>query len=505
METERALAELTALIKRAHVLGTIGDILGWDEQVNLPPGAAEQRASQHAALAEVVHAAGAAPRIGELLAVLEARAGTLAAEQRAVVAQARRDYDRATRLPPEFVREKAAQGSRGFHAWARAKAADDFASYAPVLERNVELARREAAYLGRGDAPYDHALDKHDPGLTAAAVERLFAELKRDLVPLVREITGSPVAARARAAAARLKGFPVEAQRVFLREVTARLGFDYQRGRIDVSLHPFCSGTGSDVRMTTRYNEDQPLDALFSSIHETGHGLYEQGLPAEHLGTALGINAGMAVHESQSRLWENQVARSREFWRCFEPRWRELFGSRTEVVDSEELYLAVNAVEPTLIRVEADEVTYNLHIILRFELEKALFAGTLAVRDLPGAWRAAAKELLGLEPADDRTGVLQDVHWSDGSFGYFPSYCLGNMIAAQLWARVRQLRPGLEAEFARGDFGWLLDWLRENVHRQARRQGTLELVRNVTGEELSPRHLIAYLRERYGALYLAGR
>lgn len=494
--------ELVGLVKRAHTLATVGDLLAWDEQVNLPPGAAEQRAAQHAVLAEAAHAAASERRIGELLEKLEARRGELSVDERAVVANARRDYDRATKLPAEFVREKAEQGSRGYHAWARAKAADDFASYAPVLEKNLELAKREAAYLDRGDAPYDYALDKHDPGLTAAAVERLFAELKRELVPLVREITGSPVAARAREVSGRLKGFPVEAQRVFLGEVTGKLGFDYERGRIDVSLHPFCSGTGSDVRMTTRYNEDQPLDALFSSIHETGHGLYEQGLPAEHLGTALGIAAGMAVHESQSRLWENQVARSGGFWRHFEPRWRELFPRQTTGVTSEELYLAVNAVEPTLIRVDADEVTYNLHIVLRFEIEKRLFAGELAVRDLPVAWRAASRELIGLEPKDDRTGVLQDVHWSDGAFGYFPSYCLGNMIAAQLWAKVRGARPGLEEEFARGEFGWLLAWLRENVHRQARRFGTLELVRRVTGEELSPRFLVAYLRERFGGLYL---
>jgi carboxypeptidase Taq len=422
--------------------------------------------------------------------------------QRAVVTHARRDYDRATKLPADFVREKATQGSRGYHAWARAKAANDFASYAPVLEKNLELAKREAAYLNYGDAPYDYMLDKHDPGLTAATVERLFAELKRELVPLVREIGASPKMARAREVGERLRGFPVETQRQFLREVTERIGFDYERGRIDVSLHPFCSGSGSDVRMTTRYKEDQPLDALFGSIHETGHGLYEQGLPAEHLGTALGIHAGMAVHESQSRLWENQVARSRGFWRFFEPRWRELFADQTAALSSDDLYLAINAVEPTLIRVDADEVTYNLHIVLRFELEKKLFSGALAVRDLPSAWRAASRELIGLEPGTDREGVLQDVHWSDGSFGYFPSYCLGNMIAAQLWFRARALRPRLDEDFARGDFSWVLGWLRENVHRQGRQYSALELVRRATGEDLSPQHLVRYLRERYGALYL---
>ena len=502
MNVTALLADLTTHVRRAHTLGTVGELLGWDEQVNLPPGAAEQRAAQHAALAEAQHAAASDPRIGERLVALEAARDGLDADARAIVAQARRDYDRATKLPADFVRDKAAQGSRGYHAWARAKAEDDFASYAPVLEKNLEFAQREAAYLGRGDAPYDYALDKHDPGLMAATVDGLFAELKRDLVPLVRAITASPRAAQAREIAARLKGFPVEAQRTFLREVTAALGFDYARGRIDVSLHPFCSGTGSDVRMTTRFNADQPLDALFSSIHETGHGLYEQGLPIAQLGTALGLHAGMAVHESQSRLWENQVARSRAFWRRFEPRWRELFPAQTAGVTSDELYLAVNAVEPTLIRVDADEVTYNLHIVLRFELEKKLFTGELAVRDLPAAWRAASRELIGLEPANDREGVLQDVHWSDGAFGYFPSYCLGNMIAAQLWARVRVLRPAIEEEFARGDFAWLLGWLRENIHTQGRRFSATELVQRVTGEPLSPRHLVAYLRERYGGLYL---
>jgi carboxypeptidase Taq len=502
MTTDALFDDLVGRLKRAHTLGTVAELLGWDEQVNLPAGAAEQRAGQHAALAEVQHAAASEPRIGELLVELEVNEKKLTPEQRAVVAQARRDFDRATKLPAVFVREKAAQGSRGYHAWARAKAADDFAGYAPVLEKNLELARREAAYLGRADAPYDYALDKHDPGLTAATVATLFAELKRDLVPLVRAIVASPRAAQARAVAAKLKDCPVDAQQVFLREVTARLGFDYTRGRIDVSLHPFCSGTGSDVRMTTRFNADQPLDALFSSIHETGHGLYEQGLPVAQLGTALGIHAGMAMHESQSRLWENQVARSRAFWRHFEPRWRALFPAQTASLSSDDLHLAVNAVEPTLIRVDADEVTYNLHIVLRFELERKLFAGELAVRDLPAAWRAASRDLVGLEPTTDREGVLQDVHWSDGSFGYFPSYCLGNMIAAQLWARAQALRPQWEDDFARGDFSWLLGWLRENIHTHGRRYPALELVRRVTGEELSPRHLVAYLRSRYGALYL---
>jgi carboxypeptidase Taq len=313
----------------------------------------------------------------------------------------------------------------------------------------------------------------------------------------VREITAAGAASRDGV----LRGFPIEGQAEFLREVTERIGFDYGRGRIDISVHPFCSGTGSDVRMTTRFDPDNPLDSLFSAIHEAGHGLYEQGLNADQHHTALGQAVGMGVHESQSRLWENQVARSRGFWRYFEPRLRERFPEQLRNVSSEELYRVINAVAPTLIRVDADEVTYNLHIVLRFELEKKLFAGTLAVADLPRAWNAACRELLGQEPSSDREGVLQDVHWSDGAFGYFPSYCVGNMMAAQLWYHVLGLRPALEEEFACGDFSWLLNWLHEHVHAQGKRYDTLGLVERATGGPLSPKHLVRYLRERYGMLH----
>ena len=499
MTIESAYAELLTHLNRIHRLETVAQLVGWDEQVNLPPESADLRAEQHSVLAETIHAAATNPKLGALLESLEDAGQDLRDDERVVVAEARRDYDRATRLPANFVRERAAQSSVGYHAWAKARASSDFANYVPVLEKNLELAKQEAVYLGWGDRAYDYLIDKHDPGMSAAVISKLFGELKQELVPLVRQITASPVKAKREL----LRGFPVGGQQSFLREVTEKLGFNYRRGRIDVSLHPFCSGSGADIRMTTRFNEDEPLDSLFSSIHETGHGLYEQGLPLAHHATALGRAAGMGVHESQSRLWENQVGRSRAFWRYFEPRFRETFATQTQGVSSDELYLAVNAVEPTLIRVDADEVTYNLHIILRFEIEQRLFAGTLAVRDLPEAWNAAAKELLGLVPDSDRTGVLQDVHWSDGAFGYFPSYCLGNMLAAQLWYAVKAQRPAIEDEFAQGDFSGLLNWLRANVHAAGKRHDALELSRRVTGEELSPKSLLRYLRERYLPLYCA--
>lgn len=492
-----ALASLCDRLKRTNLLASVLGVLQWDEQVNLPAASGERRAAQLALMAELHHQSATAPEIGALLAHLEAAPAPAGSDEATIVRHARRDYDRATRLPTAFVAEKAALDSEAYHVWTRARASSEFSRFAPYLQRQLDMARREAAYLGHTDRPYDYFLDRFDPGLNEAQVEVLFAELRAGLVPFVREIVASPV----RAPEGVLRGFPVAEQDAFLREVTAALGFDYRRGRIDVAVHPFCSGDAADTRMTTRYSEDEPLDSLFSAIHETGHGLYEQGLPVEALGTALGEAVGMAIHESQSRLWENQVGRGRAFWRYFEPRLRARSSGRLEGIDSDALHLAINRVALTPIRTESDEVTYNLHIILRFEIERGLFAGRFAVADLPEVWRALSRELLDLEPESDARGVLQDVHWSGGAFGYFPSYCLGNMIAAQLWQAVCRAMPDLDEDFSRGDFSRLLEWLRAHVHRHGKRFDTRQLVRRVTGEELSPRHLLAYLRERYAPLY----
>ncbi len=494
-------ARLNTLLKHQHVIDSVDGLLGWDEQVNLPPESADFRAEQMATMAKISHAAACDPEVGKLLTELESQVDALDEDRRAVVREARKDYDEVTRLPEEFVEEKARHSSAAYHAWHEARAARDFPAYAPFITKHIELAKKEADLQGWGDRPYDYMIDQHDPGFTAAKIDALFAELKAGLVPLVREID----AASANDGPSPFRGFPIGKQREFLEEVTAKLGFNYQRGRIDVSAHPFCSGNGADVRMTTRFQEDEPMDSLFSSIHETGHGLYEQGLRREFHHNALGEHVGMAVHESQSRMWENQVGRSRAFWRFFEPRFRECFHEQLKDVSSEKLYREVNAVRPTLIRVDSDEVHYNLHIILRFEIEQALFAGTLAVTDLPGVWNDKCEELLGRRPQHDSEGVLQDVHWSGGAFGYFPSYCLGNMIAAQNWVKAREALPDLDAEFARGDFSSLLDWTRREIHHHGRKYPTLELVERVTGRALSPQPLLAYLRERYGEIYLQSR
>ena len=488
-----AYSRLLSSLRRAHVLESVASVLGWDEQVNLPEGSVACRAEQMTVLAEILHAAATDPDFDAALRELEATPGALEPDASVIVRLARRDFDRAVRLPSRFVAEKARLQSEAYHAWAENRRNSTFSPYAPYLEQHLALAREEAVFQGWGDRAYDYAIDRHDPGMTTERVDALFTELKIGLLPLVREI----VAGTRPTAPGLFRGFPVAGQQAFLREVTAALGFDYSRGRIDVSLHPFCGGSPADVGMTTRFDVDNPLDSLFSSIHETGHGLYEQGLRAEHLGTPLGQSVGMGVHESQSRLWENQVSRSRAFWTHFESRFRAHFPEQTAAVDSETLYRAINAVEPTLIRVDSDEVTYNLHILLRFEIEQRLFRGDLKVADLPAAWNALSTELLGLTPPSDRLGVLQDVHWSGGAFGYFPSYCIGNMMAAQLWYTALAAFPGLEADFARGDFSRLLGWLRTEIHHQGRRYDTQELVLRVTGEPLSPRHLLRYLRERY--------
>lgn len=492
-----AYAELLDLLEKAARLGEVQSLLHWDEQVNLPPDSRDARAAQSATVSDLLHRASTDPKIGSLLNRLEAERDSLPAEARAVVREARRDYDLLVRLPDDFAARKARLDSRAFHAWAEAREASDFARFAPWLEQQLEMAREQASHCGYSENPYDLMIDLHDPGMTAAAVETLFTPLRRELPELLERILASPV----RPPEGIFRGFPVDRQRSFLEGVVTRMGFDYRRGRIDVSLHPFCSGRGTDIRMTTRFHPDNPLDSLFSSIHETGHGLYEQGLPAEPAGTALTINAGMAVHESQSRLWENQICRSRPAWAFFEPRFREAFPEQLARISSEDLYLAINAVSRNPIRVDADEVTYNLHIILRFDLERRLFAGKLAVRDLPEAWNESTRALLGMTPKNDAEGVLQDVHWSGGAFGYFPSYCLGNMIAAQLHLALRESLPNLDALLREGEFAPVLAWLRERVHRHARTLPLPELVRQASGRDLGPQALIDYLRDRYLPLY----
>jgi carboxypeptidase Taq len=496
MDTQTAFTELVASLKRLDRLASIGGILGWDESVNLPPASSGLRSEQQGLFTEIYHREATQPRFGELLATLEQDRAALSADQAAVLRDARRDYDRLTRIPAAFAARKASAQTASYQAWVEARKADNFALFQPHLKAQLDFAREEAGFLGAENA-YDYWIDQFDPGMTRAVIEQLFDALLPDLKAILDGILNAPH----QPDTSIFRGFPVDRQEAFLREVVAALGFDFERGRIDTAVHPFCGGHPQDTRMTTRFDADNPLDSLTSAIHETGHALYEQGLPDEWAGTALGHSVGMAVHESQSRMWENQVGRSRAFWKYWEPRYREAFPRQLDGIDSETLYRAINKVGVTPIRVDADEVTYNLHIMLRFDLEKRLFDGSLAPADLPQAWNAASARIVGYTPRSNREGCLQDIHWSHGLFGYFPSYCLGNILAAQLWYHLREQLPELDRDIERADFQPLLEWLRRHVHARGRRLYTLDFTRETTGAELSPSFLVRYLRERYLPLY----
>lgn len=484
---------LKETLQRLERLHAVESLLEWDEQVNLPPAAAAYRGRQRAELSALIHREQTAPEIGQWLDALEADREKYSESDHVVLRFARREYDRETKLPLDFVRHRAESQSHAYHAWLEARHQNDFPAFAPHLEEQIRFARQEAAYLGHEDDAYDYWIDRFDPGMDATTINELFTRLKQTLVPLVRDILGRRPSPPENA----LHGFPVDRQERFLRSVLNRLGLDFNRTRLDRSPHPFCSGNRYDTRLTTRFFEDNPMDSLFSSIHEAGHGLYEQGLPEEHLGTALGEAAGMTIHESQSRLWENQVGRSRAFWTYWEPQYRATFPDQLAALDPDQFYRQITAVRLNPIRVDADEVTYNLHIILRFELEQLLFRGDLAVSELPETWNRLSRELLGLTPKNDAEGVLQDVHWSGGAFGYFPSYCLGNMLAAQLWYTAQNQVPNLDESIRRGEYSPLLDWLRQKVHRHGKLYDARKLARRVTGKELGPEDLIRHLKECY--------
>lgn len=496
MKQETAFKELVAELTRIRTLRSITSILGWDEQVYLPSASADLRAAQLAELGELIHREASSASLGKKIEALEAFGEALGFDERRVVEVARRDFDQATKLPREFVKKKAENDSRAYHAWAKARTNGSYKDFEPMLERQLETAVEQASLLGRADDAYSYWIDQFDPGMDLATVESIFTPLEKELVPLARGIA----TAATQQPPVGLKGFAVADQRALLMEVLQSMGFDFTHGRIDETLHPFCDGDGRDTRLTTRYDEDNPLDSLFSAMHECGHGLYEQGLPTEYAGTALGDSAGMGIHESQSRIWENQVGRSRAFWQYWEPKYRARF-PQLEGVTGEELYRAINHVKLSPVRIESDEVTYNLHILLRFAIEKAFFLGKLAVRDLPEAWNEKSRELLGISPSDDRTGCMQDVHWAAGLFGYFPSYTLGNLLAAQLWQKMQNDVPDLDSQIASNSLAPVLGWLRKNVHSQARRYTTNGLSQKICGANLSHSALISYIKDRYCPLY----
>lgn len=499
--TDEAYAELIRRVKAVALLNSCGSVLHWDHQTCMPAKGAAHRAEQLALLAGLSHAQFTAPEVGELLSRAEEERDRH--EPRSAVAvnvrELRRAYDRATRVPPALVEELARTAALAHDVWVDTRRTSDFERFRPWLAKLVSLKQQEAAAVGGGGVRYDALLDEYEPGETVARLTPVFAELRTSLVDLVGRIGRSP---KRPDPSILHREYPIAAQEAFGRTVAEAIGFDFQAGRLDATVHPFCSGIGpGDTRLTTRYNLHDFGDAFFSILHEAGHGLYDQGLETEHFGTPMGAAVSLGIHESQSRLWENFVGRSRAFWEHWLPQARQAFPEALTGAGLDAFVFAVNDVRPSLIRVDADEATYNLHILLRFELERALIDGDLAVTDLPAAWADGMDRLLGIRPHDDAHGCLQDVHWSGGSFGYFPTYTLGNLYAAQFFAKARAELGDLAEQFRQGEFLPLKTWLHRTIHREGQRYRAADLVAAVTGEPLNPGHLLRHLTEKFEVLY----
>jgi carboxypeptidase Taq len=430
-----------------------------------------------------------------LLSAAEAVPGQHDDGARANLRETRRAFDRATKLPSRLVEEIARTTVLAQNAWVEARKKSSYPEFQPWLEKVLVLKREEAACVAvTGQPHYDALLDEFEPDETSANLRVVFEKLRVELVELVGKIADSP-----RKAPVHLlhRHYPIAAQERLSRFAAERIGFDFNSGRLDRSVHPFCSDIGpGDTRMTTRYDENYFGDALFSVLHESGHGLYDQGLPAEHFGTPLGEAVSLGIHESQSRMWENLVGRSRSFWKFMMPQTRETFPDALAGVSEDNWMFAINHVSPSFIRTESDETTYNLHILLRFELEQAMLSGDLNLGDLPAAWNEKMRTYLGITPSNDAEGCLQDIHWSGGAIGYFPTYTLGNLIAAQLFEAANREIPDLQQQFASGQFGALLTWLRERIHRHGKRFTAAELVLRATGSPLSAEPLTRHLRSK---------
>jgi len=476
-------------------------LLGWDQQTYMPPGGVAARAEQVATLSRIAHEKFVSDETGRLLqeAASELDGQGYDSDEAALVRVVQHDYDLETRIPTRLVEEIARTTIQAHEIWANAREGNNFAAFAPILEKIYDLMRQQAQALGYTDRMYDALLDRYEPHMKTADVERLFDGLRQELVPFVAAIFERLDAVDAKPIH---QDFDVDRQAEFGLKVIKQLGYDMTRGRQDKSVHPFTTGFSvNDVRITTRYMPDYLPAALFGSIHEAGHAMYEQGSAQSLEGTPLAGGTSLGVHESQSRLWENIVGRSRGFWHHFYPELQRVFPDQLGKVDVEQFYRAINFVSRSLIRVEADEVTYNLHIMLRFELENALLEEKLAVKDAPEAWNEKMQAYLGITPPTDREGILQDIHWSGGSVGYFPTYSLGNFLSVQFWDKAVMDVPSIPADIGRGDFSTLLGWLQQNIYRHGRKYWPAELTERVTGEPMQTRSFMRYLKAKYSDIY----
>jgi carboxypeptidase Taq len=490
---DRLLAAL-----RGHAdLGGALRLLEWDQETFMPAGALASRVRQIGALTTVLHERQTAPDFLALVDDLSADLARLAPAAQVDVRETKWRLDRVRRFDAAFLRDRAMLHAEARALWVEARRNDDFGALRPYLERIVDTERQAAGILDPSVPPYGALLEEYEPGACCADFVALFAELRQGLLACVERLRRR-LGAGSLPVDALCGHFPLDQQQRLNRLVAERIGFDFERGRLDEAAHPFTTTIGADVRLTTRYDERDLRYALFSTIHETGHGLYEQGLDPEAFGTPRGTSCSLGVHESQSRLWENFVARSEGFWRFLLPTVRQAFPQLAASVD--EVLIAVNAARPSLIRTEADEITYNLHIVLRFELERALIDGDLPVAELPGAWRQQMRDLLGVVPDTDREGVLQDVHWPSGAIGYFPTYALGNLYAAQLVEAAEAAVGDLNGVLAAGEFGTLLGWLRQHVHRHGQTHRAEALITAATGRAPTAAPLLAHLDRKLALL-----
>ena len=481
--------------------GSASALLSWDQQTYMPPGAAEARGQQASTLRRTAHERFIADEVGQLLDELEPWAAELDYDsfEASLVRVTRRNYDRQRKVPADLVARMAKARSLAHAAWEKARPADDFALFRPHLETMVELNIEMAEALGYEERRYDALLDRFEPEMKAAQVERLFDEMKEGLRPIVAAIAERQDAVDA---SVLHQAYDEEKQWAFVNELVGRLGFDWEHGRQDRSAHPFTTSfSPTDVRLTTRIHRGQLQSAIFASIHECGHAMYEQGVPLDLARTPLVGGASMAIHESQSRMWENIVGRSHPFWQYWLPRLREFFPAQLEGVTVDAFYRAANRVEPSLIRVEADEVTYNMHIFLRFEIEQLMLEQEVKIADLPELWNNKMEAYLGIRPQSDTNGVLQDVHWAGGMMGYFPTYSLGNLLATQFYAQALADLPDLPRHLERGEFAPLLDWLRETIHVHGSKYTPAELVQRVSGGPISSGPFLDYIREKYSEIY----
>jgi carboxypeptidase Taq len=496
-QTNKLYDRYLEIIQKAADLNYAAAVLGWDQETYMPPKGFAARGRQLATLATQAHALVTSDEYHTVLQELSAAHG-LNEEQMANVRLSLEDFEKASKLPDDFIEELTQASSTSLNAWSNARKANDYTIYAPQLAKMIALKKKQADLYGYAEHPYDALLDDYEKGANVAMLDRVFAQVRESLPPLLNAIKNKQQVEDSFFH----QHFPKEGQWQFSVDVLKVMGYDFEAGRQDYSEHPFTTSFApGDVRVTTRVDEENFASLLWSTIHEGGHALYEQGLPESQYGLPLGAAASLSIHESQSRIWENCIGRSLSFWKHFYPILQQQFPRQLSNTSLQQFYAGMNKVTPSLIRTEADELSYHSHVMIRYEIEKGLLEGSIATGELRDAWNAKYQQYLGLTPPDDARGILQDIHWSHGSFGYFPTYSLGSFYAAQFWEESQRQIPGLVAQVEAGSFDPFLQWLRQNIHQYGRRYTSEELCERITGRPLDFKAFLQYARAKYAVIY----